>query len=135
MRRIITQRSRTAWKSEKGLTFIEIMVAILIVGMVGTSVLVSYNLAHRFAVRNTNRTVAVQIAQATIEEEKRNGYNGVVSWGPTANNPYLGNTPNMTTQVTVSQPATDVRMVTVTVSWTDRDRTVNETLQTLLTQR
>ncbi len=135
MRQVITQRSKTAWKSEKGLTFVEVMVAILIISIVATSILVSYNLSYRFAIRNTNRTVAVQIAQATIEEEKRNGYNGVVSWGPTANNPYLGNTPNMTTQVTVSQPTTDVRMVTVAVSWTDRDRTVNETLQTLLTQR
>ena len=135
MHRIITQHSKTVWNSEKGLTLIEVMIAILIVSMVSTGILMSYNLSYRIARKNTNKTVAIQIAQATIEAEKRNGYNGIVSWGPTANNPYLGNTPNMATQVTLSQPATDVRMITVAVSWTDRNRTANETLQTLLTQR
>ena len=132
MRRIIIQRDKTGWKNEKGLTFVEVMVAVLIVSLVGSSVLMSYNLAHRFARRNTNRTIAIQIAQAAIEQEKRQGFNG---WVAPNSNPYLGTTGNMTTSITSTPVAVGVRRVGVIVSWTDRDRTVNETLQTLLTQR
>ena len=145
MRQVITQHSRIAWKSEKGLTLVEVMIAITLIGLVAASILMSYNLSYRIARINTHRTQAIQIAQATIEAERDLGFRpaqtmGALSWAPTSNNPYLGNTGNMMTDVVVTDspiaPPFNIRIIDVTVGWTEGGtQSMTETLTTAVVRQ
>ena len=110
------------------MTLVEVMIAITLIGLVAGSILVSYNLAYRIARINTHRTQAIQIAQATIEAERNLGFRplltaAALSWGPTNNNPYLGNTGNITTDVAFTDsPLVGLsinRIISVTVAWNE----------------
>ena len=118
----------SVWENKRGMTFIEVMVAILLISVVAASILISYNLSYRIARINTHRTQAIQIAQATIEAERDLGFRplqtvAALSWGPTNNNPYLGNTGNITTDVAFTDSPlvglSITRIISVTAAWNE----------------
>ena len=124
------------WKGEKGMTLIEVMVAILIISIVAASILISYNLSYKIARINTHRTQAIQLARRTIEAERNMGFRptataAALCWGPVADTTII----NMMTDVVVTDSPPVTRIVDVTVRWTEEVQPMMETLTTAVVRR
>lgn len=61
-------------KKSVGMTFIEVLIAIVIVGIVLPGMLTSLNFASKYARHNANKTMALNYAQGLMEEIKNVSY-------------------------------------------------------------
>ena len=74
-------------KKSEGLTFIEILIAIVIVAIVLSSMFTGLNFASKYARHNANKTMALNFAQAKMEELRNVTYGGLAIGETTDPNP------------------------------------------------
>jgi Tfp pilus assembly protein PilV len=125
------------WKSEKGASVVEIMVALLIfgIGLVAALRMLPQSSAH--TTHSRNRTMAVNIAQEKIEELMAEGYQSAdLSAGDhdDPGNP-LSNHFQRTWSVTDDTPITDMKSISVSVSFPTSGADSSVTLRTYKTSR
>ncbi|HXG51455.1 MAG TPA: prepilin-type N-terminal cleavage/methylation domain-containing protein [candidate division Zixibacteria bacterium] len=123
---------------QAGFTLIELLVAlaVLSIGMLGTASLTVSVIQGNFFSKNV--TSATAIAQTQLEAVQNKGYTGTT----TANFPAGAQTVTMdgmsfsrTTTITDNSPATNMKTVTVNVSWVEGNNVSRSiTLQTILSQ-
>lgn len=112
--------------SLKGFTLLEILLTLLIlsVGMIALSQAFSAGVLASTDVENVD--LALNIAQARLEEIRDTSFSGIGSSGPAADS----NFPNY--EVTVAVNGTDPKQVGVTVAWNVKGGTTNVVLTTLI---
>lgn len=106
--------------SEAGFTLIELMVTIIVLGIVISSLGGLYYLMQETEVRSQQFDLAVRAARSEIESLRNDGY---ASLTPGSNINFTSSLPsvlpsNKQGTVAISQPATGLRRVDVTVTYT-----------------
>jgi Tfp pilus assembly protein PilV len=120
------------FRSSKGFTLIEIVVAIV---MLTFGVLASASLTAALMRSNrgvTNRTRAVETLRLKVEDLQSQGYADIASGNDTAT--IGGLTFNRAWTVTADSPAANLKTVTLTVTWSDRQGNHTVTNQTIRAQ-
>ncbi|MCH7505039.1 hypothetical protein IID04_05360 [PVC group bacterium] len=126
--------------NERGVSFIEIMISLTILMMVGVSALKAFTLGTEITKINSQKIVAMQFAQDRIEEIKEDDYTNVI----TANYPLdvvtldTSNSINNTADDLVAQRTVAIvnngntKDITVTVTWTSQAKTYSEIIRTII---
>lgn len=117
-----------------GMTFLEILIALVITGMILPSLLVCLNFADKYARHNANKTMALNYAQGLMEEMKNkkyedldalNGYTDIVQLYQSEDAGIQANR-----SVTVQSDAV-YKKVKVTISWNWLGKDYSEEISTL----
>lgn len=125
------------WKNEKGASVVEIMVALMIFGI---GLVAAFRMLPQSSATTThsrNRTTAVNLAQEKIEELMADGYeSGDLAAGDhdDANNP-ISNHFNRTWSITDDTPITDMKSISVSVTFPASGADSTVTLRTYKTSR
>ena len=126
--------------NERGVSFIEIMISLTILMMVGVSALKAFTLGTEITKINSQKIVSMQFAQDRIEEIKEDDYTNVI----TANYPLdvvtldTSNSINNTADDLVAQRTVAIvnngntKDITVTVTWTSQAKTYSEIIRTII---
>ena len=126
--------------NERGVSFIEIMISLTILMMVGVSALKAFTLGTEITKINSQKIVSMQFAQDRIEEIKEDDYTNVI----TAN--YPQDTVTLDAGYAVASTADDLvalrtvaivnngntKDITVTVTWTSQAKTYSEIIRTII---
>jgi general secretion pathway protein I len=128
------------FKKEVGFSLLELLVAlaILAVGLLGAAVLTGGIIRGNFFSKNI--TSATAIAQTTIEGAQRVGYTAVNTYATDSSKvpPSVsmgGVSFSQSASVTNNSPASNMKTVSVTVSWNEANNAARSlTLQTILSQ-
>jgi len=125
------------WKNQKGASVVEIMVALVIFGI---GLVAAFRMLPQSSAKTThsrNRTTAVNIAQEKIEELMADGYEHAdLAAGDhdDASNP-ISNHFSRTWTVTDDTPITDMKLVSVSVTFPTSGADSTVTLRTYKTSR
>lgn len=126
--------------NERGVSFIEIMISLTILMMVGVSALKAFTLGTEITKINSQKIVAMQFAQDRVEEVKEDDYTNVI----TANYPLdlvtldISNSINNTADDLIAQRTVAIvnngntKDITVTVTWTSQAKTYSEIIRTII---
>jgi prepilin-type N-terminal cleavage/methylation domain-containing protein len=130
----------TNFRKDSGFTLLEVLVALtlLSVGLLGTAMLTTGIIRGNFFSKNV--TSATAVAQSTIEGAQRVGYTAVNTYAadstkvpPTVS--MGGVSFSQSASVTNNSPATNMKTISVTVSWNEANNASRSvTLQTILSQ-
>ena len=71
---LFTKRAGLSLTGFKGMTFLEVLIAIVIVGMVLSAIYSGLSFAYKYARHNANKTMALNFAQGLMEEIKDKNY-------------------------------------------------------------
>jgi type IV pilus assembly protein PilV len=134
------EEKTTNFRKDSGFTLLEVLVALtlLSVGLLGTAMLTTGIIRGNFFSKNI--TSATAVAQTTIEGAQRVGYTAVNTYA--ANSTKVPPTVSMggvsfsqSASVTNNSPATNMKTISVTVSWNEANNASRSvTLQTILSQ-
>mgnify|MGYP000898467606 CR=1 FL=1 len=120
----------------RGFSLLEMMVATLVAGILLASMAPLWPAMNRGAVATRNRMAAVHLAQQQLEQSLSQGYAGVaarsgdVQVQSTVRN--IAQRVDYHYEVSVADVPPDLRSVLVRVTWKERERNLQETLQSLL---
>lgn len=133
-----TNRRLFAAQGHAGFTLIEVLVAVLVLmfGLLGVAGLTAQVVKANFFAKNM--TSATTVAQTQLEAVQNKGYAGAT----TANFPSTAQTVSMggvsfsrTTTIFDNDPASNMKRIAVTVSWTENNGVARSiALQTILAQ-
>lgn len=122
--------------SQYGFTLLEVLVAIVIltIGLLGTAGLTTGVIRGNHFSKNV--TSATAAGQTQLESVKSSGYANATSANFPSDTVTMGGmTFTRTTTITNSSPATNMKTVSVTVSWTESNNTARSVnLQTILAE-
>jgi prepilin-type N-terminal cleavage/methylation domain-containing protein len=119
---IISNMARTGvFKRQTGFTLVELMTAVVILGIAITGIAELYYSMQRVQAENQNLDLATRAARTEIEVLRNNSYNSLTP-GSTIN--FSSSLPNSLPSdrhgsVVISQPTDDLRRVDVTVTYTN----------------
>ncbi len=115
---------------KSGFTLLEVLIALLVFtsGVIVMMGLFSRGLVSAADAEDT--TIAMNLAQRRMEEIKNLDFTGIVS---EAKAPVSG-FPGFQREVAVTAPETDLKQVTVTVSWTFKDDEISVPLVTYISR-
>ncbi|HEU4344876.1 MAG TPA: prepilin-type N-terminal cleavage/methylation domain-containing protein [Candidatus Binatia bacterium] len=125
-------------KSQGGFTLIEMLVAVLVltIGLLGTAGLTAQVVQGNFFSKNI--TSATVIAQTQLESVQNKGYAGATtaSFSSAAASVNMGGVSfSRTTTIAENSPASNMKTVTVTVTWNENNNVGRAvTLETILAQ-
>ena len=128
--------------NERGVSFIEIMISLTILMMVGVSALKAFTLGTEITKINSLKIVSMQFAQDRIEEIKEDDYTNVITLN------YPQDTVTLDTSYSIANTADDLvaqrtvaivnngntKNITVTVTWTSQAKTYSEIIRTIIGQ-
>jgi type IV pilus assembly protein PilV len=134
------EEKKANFRKEGGFTLLELLVAltILSIGLLGTAMLTTGIIRGNFFSKNI--TSATAVAQTTIEGAQRVGYAAVNTYvtdsskvPPTVS---MGEVSfSQSASVTNNSPASNMKTVSITVSWNEANNAARSvTLQTILSQ-
>ena len=134
------EEKKANFRKESGFTLLELLVAltILSIGLLGTAMLTTGIIRGNFFSKNI--TSATAVAQTTIEGAQRVGYAAVNTYvtdsskvPPTVS---MGEVSfSQSASVTNNSPASNMKTVSITVSWNEANNAARSvTLQTILSQ-
>lgn len=104
-------------KKDSTMTFLEVLIAIVIVDMILFSIFAGINFASKYAKHNNNKTMAVNFAQALAEEIKDEGAEDYIGYNDEVNL-YQSENANITAERDVNIIEEDnYYEVTVTAVW------------------
>jgi type IV pilus assembly protein PilV len=134
------EESTANFRKEGGFTLLELLVAltILSVGLLGTAALTTGIIRGNFFSKNI--TSATAVAQTTIEGAQRVGYTAVNAYVTDSSNvpPTVsmgGVSFSQSASVTNNSPASNMKTISVTVSWSEANNAARSvTLQTIVSQ-
>ena len=115
--------------SEGGFTLVELLVTIIVLGIVIGSLGALYYLMQITEVRSQRFDTAVRAARTEIEQLRNNGYSSLAT-GTTSFTADLPSTlpSDRSGIVTVSEPASGLKRVDVTITYSDYGKSQNITL-------
>ena len=119
----------TQWRDQKGLTLVEILVAI---GIIAIAILGLVSVTVTVMKGNTfskTMTAATTLASDKMEQLKKTSYAGLASGADTVQSLYT-----RTWTVTQDSPAANMKTVVVTVQWTWEGVARNATVRSLIAQ-
>jgi len=131
-------RQETAFRSQDGFTLIEVLVTLLIlsVGLLGIAGLTAGIIRGDFFSKNI--TSATVIAQTQLEAVQNKGYinANTTNFPSSAASVSMGGVNfSRTTTITDNSPATNMKTISVTVTWNEADNAARSvSLQTILAQ-
>jgi type IV pilus assembly protein PilV len=131
-------RQETTFRSRDGFTLIEVLIAMLIlsVGLLGTAGLTAGIIRGDFFSKNI--TSATVIAQTQLEAVQNTGYTNTntTNFPSSAASVSMGGVNfSRTTTITDNSPATNMKTISVTVTWNEADNAARSvSLQTILAQ-
>ncbi len=129
----LTRRSLTArpqpWLRPGGFTLVEMMVAIILIGVGLMGLAALSTTVTRAGVQSSTLTTGSSLAQERIERFRLEPYASIVAGGDVRTVDGLAYTRSWT--VADNDPAAGLKTVTVTVSWTTRGQTHRTTLSTI----
>jgi type IV pilus assembly protein PilV len=111
---------------DEGFTLIEVMIGMVILSIVSLGLMSLTVSTIRGSTFSQKMTTATTLAQDRIEQVKRLGYVNANTVAPTENYGTITNFPGFQRETLVENdtPATNMRMVTVSVSWGSDPHTV-----------
>jgi type IV pilus modification protein PilV len=127
LRQPASPRSGRRWR--RGFTLIEMMVAILLIGVGLMGVAALSTTVTRANQQSAAITAASSLAQERIERFRTEDYAAIASGSDTRT--LDGITYSRSWTVTANDPAAGLKTIAVTVSWTTRGRTHQTTLSTI----
>ena len=133
-------RPKINFRGNRGITLVEILISLLILAVLVTSLLYGFSLSHTMAKSLTYHSSAINLAQELMETVMADDYDNVIQ------NNYSGladvtvsDAIVMSRAVAISNeytyPGTSVscKDVLITISWTESNRNLTETLFTHIT--
>jgi type IV pilus assembly protein PilV len=128
------------FREDSGFTLLELLVAltILSVGLLGTAMLTTGIIRGNFFSKNI--TSATAVAQTTIEGAQKVGYTAVNTYVTDSNKvpstvSVGGVSFSQSASVTNNSPASNMKTISITVSWNEANNAASSvTLQTILSQ-
>lgn len=122
-------------RPERGLTLIELMIALSLLAIVLASLLAVFDSILSLSESSSNLTIATLDAQNVMEEVVEWDYDDLLNYAPVARTNLRDET--ITATITdegggpVGDPLPQIVRITVVVSWNERGSTVDTTLTTL----
>jgi type IV pilus assembly protein PilV len=131
---------KTNFRTKDGFTLLELLVTLTILsaGLLGTAILTTGIIRGNFFSKNI--TSATAVAQTTIEGAQRVGYTAVNAYATDSSKvpPTVsmgGVSFSQSASVTNNSPASNMKTISVTVSWNEANNAARSvTLQTILSQ-
>lgn len=120
---------RPAARLVRGFTLVEMMVAILLIGVGLMGLAALSTTVTRANLQSASLTTASSLAQERIERFRADAYASIASSGDTRVVDGVAYARSWT--VTADAPAAGLKTIVVTVTWTDRGRTHSTTLSTI----
>lgn len=116
------------------MTFIEVLIAVIIVGIILSSMLACLNFAGKYIRHNANKTMALNYGQALMEEIQNVPYGGLDSYNGYTDTVQLYQKEDVDieavrTAVVLAYDA--YKKITVTISWDLQGRPYEEEINTL----
>jgi len=121
--------------SDKGFSLIEVLIAMTVLGIMAMTLIGV--LVHGFSLLNRTKQVilATQICQEQIEWIRNKPFDNIVNLGSTYTNDKLSALLNgQGTQAIESSVGSDIRKLTVSVSWDFRGRALRKDVVTMITR-
>lgn len=115
----MNNRTNGKLKSEKGLGLVDALIGVLLIGLIGTFLLVSFRTFMTGARTASNRTQALYLAQQVLEEFKKNDNSATPDWTYTSPVGKYVIKPTLITSNVISSAGLANRLVSykVTVEW------------------
>jgi len=128
-------------KGHKGISLLEIVIALLIFGIAAVGILRSFIFCNMRAKSTSLRTAAIALAQGTIERIDNDAFANITAAIYPGDNPTLDDAGTADTgddltgmrTVAITIVAADLRNITVTVAWNFRGNPLSESLSTVKT--
>lgn len=114
----------------RGFTLLEVLIAVILFAAGFTAVVGLLSMGLVSSLDTENTSIAVNLAQQRIEEIMNMTYDSIVAEIKAVVSGY----PAFQRQVAVSEPLTDLKMVTVTVYWTFKGSEVSTPLITYISK-
>jgi prepilin-type N-terminal cleavage/methylation domain-containing protein len=124
-------------RNNNGFTLLEIMFAVLIVGIALVGIALAFSRSSIFITEIRQTSVATQAAQEEIEIIRDMDFDNILALGSSFTAAGFSSLNNPIGTLTVDNPygTADMRRVTVTVTWTSPEgRTLSRSLVTLVTR-
>lgn len=116
------------------MTFMEVLIAVVIAGMILPVMLVCLNFASRYARHNANKLMALNYAQGLMEEIKSTPYSDLDNYDEYSDvvSLYQGDGVNVQANRAADVDSDDVyKKIIVSVSWDWQGKSYNEEINTL----
>lgn len=117
--------------NSKGISFTEILIAIVIFAMSITAMVEGLLFGNRRIKASTYRTAAIIVAQERIEAMKNDTFDNVTETNYPDDTPTLDSTLGMTCNRDITITGSNYKTITVAVTYTYRGRQYQETLTTI----
>lgn len=126
-------------KNKKAMTFIEVLIALVIAGIILPVMLICLNFASRYAQHNANKVMALNYAQGLMEEIKNTSYTNLNNYNNHSDTVSLYQEDGINIQAdrtVVLQDDDDddediYKKINVAISWTWQGRSYEEVINTL----
>ena len=126
---------RKRCKKSKGFSLIEVLVAMTVLGVISMTLIGVLVHGYSLLSRTKQVTLATQICQEQVEIIRNKPFDTILTLGTTFTNDKLASLLNgQGTQAVESSVGSDIRKLTVSVSWYFRGQTMRKDVVTMITR-
>jgi len=123
-------------KKEKGFTLIEVLITIMILGMVLISLISCFIYGFNVLARTKRTSIATQCVQKEVENIRSKTFAEILALGNTWTNENFVKLDNATgvRAIEDSGIGADIKKLTISLTWTYRGRTMEQSIVTYITK-